>query len=201
MSLTLHSDTFQTNCKVMCQDQLLLQSVEQFGRNWKTIVDNNFTGRTAISAKNRYSVLTRKMRDQGSRQASKRPSNSRCSQNSSSRNNRATISQKSASSEQLDSDDDMNDLDADASTDDDMTQFAESNQAADEVFGKTSIYPKTSSCLIVSKKSHNLPSPQKPTYSSMPSSHDTSGKLHDKTSRLCLLMPRRERCFGERIPI
>lgn len=155
------------------KDQLLLQSVEKFGRNWKTIVDNNFTGRTAISAKNRYSVLTRKMRDQGSRQASKRPSNSICSPNSSSRNNRATISQKSASSEQLDSDDDMNDLDADASTDDDTTQFAESSQAADDVFSEASIYPKTSSGLNVSKKSHNLPSPQRPTYS-MPSSHDTS---------------------------
>lgn len=141
------------------------------------IVDSNFTGRTAISAKNRYSNLIRKMRDQGSRQSSKRPSKLICSPNSV-RKSRAAISQKSASCEQLDSDDDRNDLDADASTDDDLAQFIESNQAADDVLSQVS-HPRVGSGPNVSNNSHNLPSLQRPAYSMMPSNHDTLGKLQE----------------------
>ena len=153
--------------------------MEQFGRNWKKIVDSNFTGRTAISAKNRYSILIRKMRDQGSRQSSRRPSNLTCSPNPSGRKTRATVSQKLPSSEQLDSEDEMNDLDADAPTDDDMAQFVESNQAADNALSQSSTNPKVGSGSNVSKHSQDLPSLQRPTYNILQSSHDVFGKLQE----------------------
>ncbi|KAI9839442.1 MAG: hypothetical protein M1819_002067 [Sarea resinae] len=42
------------------QDAILLAAIEQFGRNWKCIVDQHFPRRTALSAKNRWAYLTRK---------------------------------------------------------------------------------------------------------------------------------------------
>ena len=41
------------------QDQLLLQSVEQYGRNWKAISDIHFERRPPLALKNRYSLLQR----------------------------------------------------------------------------------------------------------------------------------------------
>lgn len=102
-----------------------------------------------------------------------------CSPNPSGRKTRATVSQKSPSSEQLDSEDDMNDLDADASTDEDMAQFVELNQAADDALSQSSTYPKVGSGSNVSKHSQDLPSLQRPTYNILPSSHDVFGKLQD----------------------
>ena len=162
----MHLDLLQ----VTGQDELLLQSVEQYGRNWKKIVDNNFTGRTAISAKNRYSILTRKLRDQGSRSSSRRPSKS------SVRKSCVTMSQEPASSKQADTDDETNDIDADASTDDDMAQFLKVNQAADNVLGEASIYSRTGSESNFPKKNYDPPSLQRPAYSTVLSSHDSFGK-------------------------
>lgn len=43
------------------QDNLLIKGVDLFGRNWKTIVELHFPRRTALAAKNRYSLLCRRM--------------------------------------------------------------------------------------------------------------------------------------------
>ena len=43
------------------QNARLLQSVEQVGHKWTAIVEDNFPGRTALSAKNQYAVLSRNL--------------------------------------------------------------------------------------------------------------------------------------------
>lgn len=100
-----------------------------------------------------------------------------CSPNPSGRKTRATASQKSPSSEQLDSEDEINDLDANASTDDDMAQFVELNQAADDPLSQSSTYPKVGSGSNVSKHSQDILSLQRPAYNILPSSRDVFGKL------------------------
>lgn len=45
---------------VTTQDEKLLQQVALTGRNWSEMVANHFPNRTALSAKNRYSILLRK---------------------------------------------------------------------------------------------------------------------------------------------
>ncbi|RYP17056.1 hypothetical protein DL765_004755 [Monosporascus sp. GIB2] len=43
------------------QDSVLLKAVETLGRNWSDIVNRHFPGRTALSAKNRFSLLHRRI--------------------------------------------------------------------------------------------------------------------------------------------
>ena len=43
------------------KDSILLKAVETMGRNWSDIVNRHFSGRSALSAKNRYSLLHRRI--------------------------------------------------------------------------------------------------------------------------------------------
>ncbi|RYO90663.1 hypothetical protein DL762_002546 [Monosporascus cannonballus] len=43
------------------EDSVLLKAVETLGRNWSDIVNRHFPGRTALSAKNRFSLLHRRI--------------------------------------------------------------------------------------------------------------------------------------------
>ncbi|KAI1075861.1 hypothetical protein F5B20DRAFT_558206 [Whalleya microplaca] len=43
------------------EDAVLLQRVERIGRNWREIINTHFPNRTALSAKNRFALLQRRM--------------------------------------------------------------------------------------------------------------------------------------------
>ncbi|RYP81219.1 hypothetical protein DL770_005947 [Monosporascus sp. CRB-9-2] len=47
------------------EDAVLLQMVQETGRNWRDIVNKNFPNRTPLSAKNRYGLLQRRQDNNG----------------------------------------------------------------------------------------------------------------------------------------
>ena len=49
------------------QEYRLLQCVERMGHKWKAIVEENFPGRTALSAKNQYTLMSRARRTKTSK--------------------------------------------------------------------------------------------------------------------------------------
>ncbi|KAI9674801.1 MAG: hypothetical protein M1817_001705 [Caeruleum heppii] len=103
------------------EDELLLQSVERFGRNWKTIVDHHFNGRTALASKNRYSLILRKMGGRRSRPALEKSAvkASSADEEVKERPPAPEEVQVSPRTEPSESDEDMDDLDGEGSSGDD----------------------------------------------------------------------------------
>ena len=128
--------------------------MERYGRNWKTIIDAYFPGRTALSGKNRYSLLIKKMDGSRNPRTGKKHSTRMSSLSNSLGRSNAKASSHSLSVEKSDSDPDSDDLDesdGNASSDEEMEGVVEtrkepSQTPVDSSSGSSAMSTSNDSC-------------------------------------------------------
>lgn len=130
-SLSFHTDT----CGSHKQDNLLIKGVCRFGHNWKTIAQTYFPRRTALAAKNRHSLLCRRIgggnqqpNAELARQKRARISIATASPLSNQRNSLSICSNMSRIPDQLGSDEEVGDNDGGMSSEDEQDEgYSEDN--------------------------------------------------------------------------